>query len=405
MSATPPPNPLPNPLRYILTHRPLRETLALALVGGGGAAGAALWSAGRAISPELAWLEAGILAGLVLALLVVRHAPADAQACAFMWPAGVLGGLAGWLESPALVALAAASATICWAGLVRMLGRTLPRRRRVLSSGLLIAAGVGLLIAMTSVAAPWTWPPASICWYGWVYALYAVGAAGVATVVRYRRAPVRPGRWFAFAWVQFLASFWHGMRRAGRPRLPIDGPAVVAVTHVSTVDPLLMQASCGRLLQWMIAREYYDLWWLGWAYRLAGCIPVRRGQRDVGAPREALRVLEAGGVVGIFPAGGIQLPDAPPRPLHLGAAQLALRAGVPLIPVRIRNMQHRGMAADLLRPHRGVVVEWGEPIGLDDLSPRPREREALIEATGRLAAFLGGQPVGAQRSSPLDRQG
>jgi len=56
----------------------------------------------------------------------------------------------------------------------------------------------------------------------------------------------------------------------------------------------------------MMAREYYDLRSLTWLYKIVEAIPVDRSGRDLSATRAALRALNEGRVVGIFPEGKIE---------------------------------------------------------------------------------------------------
>jgi 1-acyl-sn-glycerol-3-phosphate acyltransferase len=186
-----------------------------------------------------------------------------------------------------------------------------------------------------------------------------------------------------------FATCWHGLR--GRPRhnpLPQAGGCILAATHVSSVDPLLLQSCCPRLIHWMMAREYYGLPGVQWLFRRIGPVPVNRTGQDLSATRAALRLLRDRRVVGIFPAGDIQPPGQPQRELKEGAAMLALASRVPIIPARIFGVSHRSVPADWLGPHRRTRVEFGRAIDLADLYPRPRNRETIAEATRRLQEAL-----------------
>lgn len=230
--------------------------------------------------------------------------------------------------------------------------------------------------------------PADTIWAARAALVLLAGVWAAMMVTRYRQAPTHPALWATHLLLRFVARCYHDACRVGRCTLPTNGGAVLAATHVSGIDPLVLQAACQRRLRWMIAREYYEIRGLGWVYRLAGCIPVNRDGRDAAATRAAIRRLRAGEVITIFPAGRINLPGEPPPDLKEGAAVLALLAGVPIVPARITGLSHRGVAADWLRPHRGVRVEFGPPIDVSDLSGPGRD--AAAEATARLAAALHG---------------
>lgn len=140
--------------------------------------------------------------------------------------------------------------------------------------------------------------------------------------------------------------------------LPAQGPMVVASNHISGLDPLLLIATSPRPLRFLIAREEYERLGLTWLFRLAQCIPVDRHGRPERALREALRVLDAGEVVALFPHGGIHLPSDPPRRIKGGAVRLAQRAACPILPLRVSGVRGAGqtLLAVVRRSHARIDV-------------------------------------------------
>ncbi len=124
--------------------------------------------------------------------------------------------------------------------------------------------------------------------------------------------------------------------------LPRQGPALLVSNHVSGLDPLLMIAASRRPLRFIIAREEYQRPGLTWLFRAMGCIPVDRSRRPEQALRAALRALEQGEVVALFPHGRIQLDGHPPRRLRGGVAWLARRTDCPIVPLRIDGIRGSG---------------------------------------------------------------
>jgi 1-acyl-sn-glycerol-3-phosphate acyltransferase len=139
------------------------------------------------------------------------------------------------------------------------------------------------------------------------------------------------------------------------------------------------------------AREYYD-WSLIHSFcRWVGCIPVNRDGRDIHATRTALRALEEGRVLPIFPEGritpssGRELGEIRP-----GAAFIAIRAGVPVIPAYIRGAPESNQIGPSLLTLSRVNVTFGNPI---DLSPFNRhqagDKSVQAEVSRRfMQAFL-----------------
>ena len=124
--------------------------------------------------------------------------------------------------------------------------------------------------------------------------------------------------------------------------LPEKGGAVVVANHVSGLDPLILIACSPRPLRFLIAREQYNRMGLTWLFRMAGCIPVERDKRPEVALREAMRAINAGDVVALFPHGKIHLDTDPPVKIKGGAIKLAEVTGCEIFPVRIDGVRAQG---------------------------------------------------------------
>ncbi len=137
---------------------------------------------------------------------------------------------------------------------------------------------------------------------------------------------------------RLLCRRYHRLPEVWLP-LPDRGPVLLASNHVSGLDPLLLVAASRRPLRFLIAREQYERWGLQWLFRAAGCIPVDRGARPEQALRAALRALQAGEAVALFPHGRIHLESDPPRALKPGVAWLAAQVRCPVVPARVEGIR------------------------------------------------------------------
>lgn len=124
--------------------------------------------------------------------------------------------------------------------------------------------------------------------------------------------------------------------------LPKQGGALLASNHISGLDPFLLIAASPRPLRFLIAREEYERFGLQWLFRRARCIPVDRERQPERALREAMRALEAGEVVAMFPQGRIHLESDGVRKLKGGVVRLAHKAGCPIYPVRVDDVRGAG---------------------------------------------------------------
>jgi 1-acyl-sn-glycerol-3-phosphate acyltransferase len=156
---------------------------------------------------------------------------------------------------------------------------------------------------------------------------------------------------------------------AGRVHVPREGGAIVAFNHVGFLDALLVTQVLARPARFMVAAGVLRLPLIGTILRASGAFGVRRGESDREAVRLAIASAAAGSLVGIFPEGGLRH-GGPLGELHRGAALIALRARVPLVPVAIGR--------------RPAFVRVGEP-----LAPEGDARsltQALARSLGELLA-------------------
>ncbi len=127
-----------------------------------------------------------------------------------------------------------------------------------------------------------------------------------------------------------------------RLRIPRSGPAILAANHVSGLDPMLLLASARRPIRFLIAREEYERFGLNWLFRAIKCIPVDRETRPELALRAAMRSLQQGHVVAIFPHGRIHTDADGPCRIKPGALRLAQLTGADILPLRISGIRGAG---------------------------------------------------------------
>src|SRR5207247_1679697 len=87
-----------------------------------------------------------------------------------------------------------------------------------------------------------------------------------------------------------------------------EGPALRACNHISVIDPVIIALAPsyrGRTVRFLAAAEMFEKPLVGPGLRLIRQIPIRRGERDVGALEEAAEVIAQGALAGIFPEGGV----------------------------------------------------------------------------------------------------
>ena len=198
---------------------------------------------------------------------------------------------------------------------------------------------------------------------------------------------LRPMHWMVIAY----CALWHRLKTNGWAPLPESGPAILIANHTCGIDHLVLQAGCRRVLGFIIAREYYDWSLIHWFCKRVGCVPVNRDGRDLQAIRAALRALANGHVLTTFPEGRIT-PSSGREfgPILPGAAFLAVRAGVPVIPAYIRGTPETNQIGESLSTPSQAVVTFGDRIDLTGFEPNQAGDKAVQAEVSRrfLRAFL-----------------
>jgi 1-acyl-sn-glycerol-3-phosphate acyltransferase len=156
----------------------------------------------------------------------------------------------------------------------------------------------------------------------------------------------------------------------GLERLPADGPLVVASTHNSFLDFVMLEhaaAQRGRFVRFLARHDVWNNRPVGRAMTAMGHVPVDRAA-PAAAFLHARRLLREGEAIGVFPEAGISH-SFQVRPLMPGAVALALETGAPLVPVAMWGAQRIATAGDpTRRPDltrgRTVDISIGPPLTL-----------------------------------------
>ncbi|MEU4928815.1 lysophospholipid acyltransferase family protein [Streptomyces yokosukanensis] len=188
-------------------------------------------------------------------------------------------------------------------------------------------------------------------------------------------------------------------RVLGAWKVPATGPVIFAVNHSHNVDGPMVMGVAPRPTHFLIKKEAFigplDPFLTG-----IGQVKVDRTGADRTAITRALGVLEAGGVLGIFPEGTRGEGDF--ASLRAGLAYFAVRSGAPIVPIAVLGSSaKRGRLVKALPPLRSRIdVVFGDPFDAGDGTGR-RTRRALDEATERIQKQLTSHLESARRLTGL----
>jgi 1-acyl-sn-glycerol-3-phosphate acyltransferase len=178
--------------------------------------------------------------------------------------------------------------------------------------------------------------------------------------------------------------FW-GFTVHGAEKVPRKGAIVVAANHTQYLDPVYVCMAVPRRVQWMGKKELFVFPFAALFYFI-GTFPVDREGGGRAGLRTALNFLARGWTHGIFPEGTHRTGEGS-REAKSGTALLAVRAGVPVVPVFVgKSPSLRGR----LRGER-LHVYIGDPITVDPtLRGREEYRAAADEVLRTVYALPGG---------------
>ena len=175
-----------------------------------------------------------------------------------------------------------------------------------------------------------------------------------------------------------LRIFFHGFSRlicryrvTGLEHMPPTGPLLIVANHLSWYDPMLLGVVLPRRVYFFTKSEIFRWPLAGKVVEWTGQISVRRGESDRVALEKALACLRDGKALMIFPEGTVERQEKM-IPAQAGAAMLAMRTGVTVLPIA-----HVGTRR-ILRTFRSmwfprVTIQIGEPFTPDMPANLPRK--------------------------------
>ena len=148
----------------------------------------------------------------------------------------------------------------------------------------------------------------------------------------------------------------------GKENIPEKGPILICGNHIHAFDQFPIMLNTKRVVHYMAKEEYFE-GKFGWFFKAVGCIKVDRRIKDENAKNEALKVLNDGGAVGLFPEGTRNKTFGTPEevdllPFKYGAVSFAKKTGALIVPFGLSGSYSK----------RGsLVCRIGKPIDIKDM--------------------------------------
>jgi 1-acyl-sn-glycerol-3-phosphate acyltransferase len=173
---------------------------------------------------------------------------------------------------------------------------------------------------------------------------------------------------YAIAWVlvNVVARLFFRLRVIGQHHIPREGGVLIAANHVSYTDIPFLGCAMRRRANFIAKAELFNNPVVGWFYRTMGGMPIERGSISRDKLSEAIRRLDSGKLVVIYPEGA-RSKDGRLRPGMRGIGLIVALTGVPVVPAYISGTDKvMPVGSKWVRFHP-VAILFGEPLDFSGL--------------------------------------
>ena len=188
---------------------------------------------------------------------------------------------------------------------------------------------------------------------------------------------------------KIITKYYFRIHIEGQENIPPEGPCLIVANHVSFLDPFVICIHVPRIIHYITYAFFHFHPLFHWFCKRVYCIPIKKEGNDISSLKRALRLLKQGEIVGIFPEGARsetgKLSEAAP-----GVAMIALKAGVPILPVGLKGTYKSFPKGATLPKPTPVTLSFGKPFFLKDhLSVHGRKNgELQQEATNLIMSNI-----------------
>jgi 1-acyl-sn-glycerol-3-phosphate acyltransferase len=211
---------------------------------------------------------------------------------------------------------------------------------------------------------------------------------------------VRAFRFGLYIWMRIF----HGLQFSGTANIPKDGPVIIAANHPSYFDPVVLSLATSRHVRFFALADILKVPVIGWFARQWGILPVYRGGDNEPTVQKALRVLQRGGAIGIFPEGRRSLQYAMGN-VKPGVGRLAVQSGAKIVPCIIYGTWKAWPHLTALPHPAKIVVNFLPPIPIDSTDTRENHEKIAqqirdVIVAEQLKHRVGPAPSDAYREAP-----
>ena len=201
--------------------------------------------------------------------------------------------------------------------------------------------------------------------------------------------------------VKIVLKLKYKMNHVGLENVPKKGPAIFISNHTSIVDSFIIGSFLPRKIFFMAKSTEFESLERRIFFYISRTFPVRRYDIDPVSLRNAFRILEYGGMLGIYPEGE-RTWDGEMLPFRRGTLRFLLATGVPVIPAAISGAFQHGARWGGGGGETGnteITVKIGSPINIEKIKGKDQRDEDIDALNERLVSTISGLK-GAIRGTP-----
>ncbi len=174
-----------------------------------------------------------------------------------------------------------------------------------------------------------------------------------------------------------LCKFLFGIEVSGRKNIPEKGGFILAGNHRSYLDPVVLGVACPRKLNFMAKEELFRNPFFSWFFYQLGAFPIKRNRADISAVREAMKRVNSGNALLIFPEGSRNSSPATSQ-TQAGIGFLAAKINAPVIPVFIRGTEKALPKGAKSIKRTKVSVYFGRQISVERRTSYPEIAQQIM---------------------------